>query len=124
MRGPRQLRFEGIWKRIFERKCPLLYDENDESIYGNDADNIDAMSEEERYSQASPADHMHSEDGAVETTVSPTTMHVAADHAENHADNSDPLSEDERYSQASPADDEHSEVDEEDGRGDEESQCR
>ena len=75
MRGPRQRRFEAIWKPIFERECPLLYDENDESIYGNDADNIGAMSEEERYSQASPADHTHSEVGAVETTVSPTTMH-------------------------------------------------
>ena len=116
MRGPRQRRFEAIWKPIFERECPLLYDENDESIDGlsppeaeDDADNSDAVSEEERYSQASPADHTHSEVGAVETTVSPTTMHAAADHAEHQADNSDPLLEDECYSQTSSADFDYSE---------------
>ena len=53
MRGPRQRRLEAIWKPIFERECPLLYDENDESIDGlspleaeDDADNSDAVSEE------------------------------------------------------------------------------
>ena len=53
MRGPRQRRLEAIWKPIFEIECPLLYDENDESIDGlsppeaeDDADNSDAVSEE------------------------------------------------------------------------------
>ena len=121
MRGQHQRRLESIWTPIFQRECPLLYGENDESINElplpedeNDADNIDPVSEEERYSQASPADDMHSEVDE-EDGMRPLLNSVAADHAENHADHIDPLSEDERYSQASPANDRHSEVDEEDG---------